>query len=29
MQNNPHQIRFIDAIHISNKKDVKVYFRVD
>ena len=29
MQNNPHQIRFIDAIHISSKKDVKVYFRVD
>jgi fructose-1,6-bisphosphatase class II len=29
MQNNPHQIRFIDAIHISNKKDVRVYFRVD
>jgi fructose-1,6-bisphosphatase class II len=29
MQNDPHQIRFIDAIHISNKKDVKVYFRVD
>jgi fructose-1,6-bisphosphatase class II len=29
MQNEPHQIRFIDAIHISNKKDVKVYFRVD
>jgi fructose-1,6-bisphosphatase class II len=29
MQNNPHQIRFIDSIHISNTKDAKVYFRVD
>ena len=29
MQNRPHQKRFIDSIHISNKKDVKVYFRVD
>ena len=29
MQNDPHQIRFIDSIHVSNKKDVKVYFRVD
>jgi fructose-1,6-bisphosphatase class II len=29
MQNSPHQIRFIDSIHISNKKDAKVYFRVD
>ncbi len=26
MQNNPHQIRFIDSIHVSNKKDVKVHF---
>ena len=29
MQNTPHQIRFIDSIHISNRKDAKVYFRVD
>ena len=29
MQNNPHQIRFIDSIHISDRKDAKVYFRVD
>jgi fructose-1,6-bisphosphatase class II len=29
MQNQPHQIRFIDSIHISNRKDAKVYFRVD
>jgi fructose-1,6-bisphosphatase II len=26
MQNHPHQIRFIDSIHVSNKKDVKVHF---
>jgi hypothetical protein len=26
MQNTPHQIRFIDSIHISNRKDAKVYF---
>jgi fructose-1,6-bisphosphatase II len=26
MQNDPHQIRFIDSIHVSNKKDVKVHF---
>ncbi len=29
MQNYPHQIRFIDSIHISNRKDAKVYFRID
>jgi fructose-1,6-bisphosphatase II len=26
MQNEPHQIRFIDSIHITAKKDVKVRF---
>jgi len=26
MQNSPHQIRFIDSIHITAKKDVKVRF---
>src|SRR5712691_5775489 len=26
MQNHPHQIRFIDSIHVSDKKDVKVHF---
>ena len=26
MQNNPHQIRFVDSIHVSAKKDVKVHF---
>ena len=26
MQNNPHQIRFVDSIHVSDKKDVKVHF---
>jgi fructose-1,6-bisphosphatase class II len=26
MQNVPHQIRFVDSIHVSNKKDVRVHF---
>jgi fructose-1,6-bisphosphatase class II len=26
MQNNPHRIRFIDSIHVSSKKDVKIRF---
>ncbi len=26
MQNDPHQIRFIDSIHISSKTDVKIRF---
>src|SRR5437868_6566640 len=26
MQNNPHQIRFIDSIHVTEKKDVKIRF---
>ncbi len=26
MQNDPHQIRFIDSIHITAKKDVKIRF---
>jgi fructose-1,6-bisphosphatase class II len=26
MQNNPHRIRFIDSIHVTEKKDVKIRF---
>jgi fructose-1,6-bisphosphatase II len=26
MQNNPHRIRFIDSIHVTAKKDVKIRF---
>jgi fructose-1,6-bisphosphatase class II len=26
MQNDPHQIRFIDSIHVAGKKDVKIRF---
>jgi fructose-1,6-bisphosphatase class II len=26
MQNNPHRIRFIDSIHVTSKKDVKIRF---
>jgi len=26
MQNEPHQIRFIDSIHVSSVKDVKIHF---
>jgi fructose-1,6-bisphosphatase class II len=26
MQNNPHRIRFIDSIHVTTKKDVKIRF---
>src|SRR4051794_13348955 len=26
MQNNPHQIRFIDSIHVAPRKDVKIRF---
>jgi fructose-1,6-bisphosphatase II / sedoheptulose-1,7-bisphosphatase len=26
MQNNPHQIRFIDSIHVAPQKDVKIRF---
>jgi fructose-1,6-bisphosphatase class II len=26
MQNDPHQIRFIDSIHVSTSKDVKIIF---
>src|SRR4029077_8192568 len=26
MQNNPHQIRFIDSIHVAAQKDVKIRF---
>src|SRR5207302_5468666 len=26
MQNDPHQIRFIDSIHVSAKQDVKIRF---
>src|SRR5204862_5071464 len=26
MQNNPHQIRFIDSIHVEPRKDVKIRF---
>jgi len=26
MQNNPHQIRFIDSIHVAAHKDVKIHF---
>ena len=26
MQNDPHQIRFIDSIHVSDRKDVKIRF---
>ena len=26
MQNNPHRIRFIDSIHVSASKDVKIQF---
>ncbi len=26
MQNDPHQIRFIDSIHVSEKKDVRIRF---
>jgi fructose-1,6-bisphosphatase class II len=26
MQNNPHQIRFIDSIHVASQKDVKIRF---
>src|SRR5258705_3097005 len=26
MQNSPHQIRFIDSIHVSSSKDVKIQF---
>ena len=26
MQNHPHQIRFIDSIHVAGKKDVKIRF---
>jgi fructose-1,6-bisphosphatase/sedoheptulose 1,7-bisphosphatase-like protein len=26
MQNDPHQIRFIDSIHVSEKTDVKIRF---
>ncbi len=26
MQNHPHQIRFIDSIHVSDAKDVRIRF---
>ncbi len=26
MQNEPHQIRFIDSIHVASSKDVKIHF---
>jgi fructose-1,6-bisphosphatase/sedoheptulose 1,7-bisphosphatase-like protein len=26
MQNNPHQIRFIDSIHVASRSDVKIRF---
>jgi fructose-1,6-bisphosphatase II / sedoheptulose-1,7-bisphosphatase len=26
MQNDPHQIRFIDSIHVASAKDVKIHF---
>ena len=26
MQNEPHQIRFIDSIHVDAAKDVKIHF---
>jgi fructose-1,6-bisphosphatase/sedoheptulose 1,7-bisphosphatase-like protein len=26
MQNDPHQIRFIDSIHVAASKDVKIHF---
>ena len=26
MQNDPHQIRFIDSIHVAPSKDVKIHF---
>jgi fructose-1,6-bisphosphatase II len=26
MQNEPHQIRFIDSIHVASTKDVKIHF---
>jgi fructose-1,6-bisphosphatase class II len=26
MQNNPHQIRFVDSIHVASKADVKIHF---
>ena len=26
MMNRPHQIRFVDSIHVSDKKDVRVHF---
>ena len=26
MQNEPHQIRFIDSIHVANASNVKVHF---
>jgi fructose-1,6-bisphosphatase/sedoheptulose 1,7-bisphosphatase-like protein len=26
MQNNPHQIRFIDSIHVVSQADVKIRF---
>src|SRR5712664_898216 len=26
MQNNPHRIRFIDSIHVTSKKDVRIRF---
>jgi fructose-1,6-bisphosphatase class II len=26
MQNNPHQIRFVDSIHVAPKTDVKIHF---
>jgi fructose-1,6-bisphosphatase/sedoheptulose 1,7-bisphosphatase-like protein len=26
MQNEPHQIRFVDSIHVAMSKDVKIHF---
>ena len=26
MQNDPHQIRFVDSIHVTPAKDVKIHF---
>jgi fructose-1,6-bisphosphatase/sedoheptulose 1,7-bisphosphatase-like protein len=26
MQNDPHQIRFVDSIHVTPSKDVKIIF---
>ena len=26
MQNDPHQIRFVDSIHVAPAKDVKIHF---